>query len=309
MVEKNEHIHQTSTIYENPSAPTSQTKLLSSPTSPDAASGSNRPLMPIFDSTISSPKTILNNYGDGDDDLDDFDDAGPTAGFSSCSINLLKTILGAGMLAMPWAFAALGYVLGTTFVLLAGSLAAFGLHLFVASAQYASRNVTINKLASLTYPKMTFVFDLAIALKCFGVALSYLIVIGDMMPSIAQGLGLEHWVFISRGFWLIISMILLVPLAFLRRIDSLKYSSFAGLLGVFYLLGVALWNYYKPDAVHAPPGAGIEPFASISLASLKSFSVFVFSFTCHQNVLAMVLLDDHLNYNYSLDFTNSKGSS
>jgi hypothetical protein len=208
----------------------------------------------------------------------------PVAGFASCSINLLKTILGAGMLAMPFAFASLGYIPGTVFVLVTAALAAFGLHLFIASSKYVGRGATVNKLANLTYPSLTILFDFAIALKCFGVAISYLIVIGDMMPSIINGLGIRNSLFLSRQFWLMLSAIPLVPLAFLKRMDSLKYTSFAGLLSVLYLVGVAAWNVWKPDAIRPPPDAGIEPFASFSFASIKSFSVFVFSFTCHQNV-------------------------
>lgn len=208
----------------------------------------------------------------------------PSAGFNSCSINLLKTILGAGMLAMPSSYAALGYVPGTIFVFLAGTLSAFGLHLFVISAQYVGRNATVSKLASITYPRIGFLFDLAIAVKCFGVALSYLIVIGDMMPGICQGIGLQHWAFLNRNFWLLISMLLLIPLAFLRKMDSLKYTSFAGLVSVIYLVFVGIWSFAKPNATRPPSNAKMEAFATVSLNALKSFPVFVFSFTCHQNV-------------------------
>lgn len=276
-----------SPTYEHGGASPSQVHLLASPSDSPGAAGSAKPLLasPDLASEAVSPTT-----GAGGKDFDEDGDTAsllhePTAGFGSCSINLLKTIIGAGMLAMPSSFAALGYVPGTLFVLVAATLAAFGLHLLVVSSQYAGgRNATINKLAGLTYPRLTVLFDFAIALKCFGVALSYLIVIGDMMPGIAQGLGLEHWLFLSRRFWLVASMALLVPLAFLRKMDSLKYTSFAGLLSVAYLAVIAMWNYFKPDSVRPPVNAGMEAFASLSVAALKSFPVFVFSFTCHQNV-------------------------
>ena len=227
----------------------------------------------------SSPKSLdLEDPGSPDDEHE------PVAGFASCSINLLKTILGAGMLAMPSAFVSLGYIPGIAFILITATLAAFGLHLFVVSSRYVGRSATVNKLANLTYPSLAVLFDFAIALKCFGVAVSYLIVIGGMMPSIVSGLGVRDSIMLSRQFWLTASAVLLVPLAFLRRMDSLKYTSFAGLLSVVYLVAVALWEFWRPGAVRPPPNAGIEPFASFSFAALKSFSVFVFSFTCHQNV-------------------------
>lgn len=208
----------------------------------------------------------------------------PSASFISCNINLLKTILGAGMLAMPAAFAAIGYVPGILFVLMASVLAAFGLHLFILSSQYVGRGATVSKLANLTYPQLSPLFDLAIAIKCFGVAVSYLIVIGDTCRGIMMGFNSSSSVFIDRRFWLAASALLMIPLAFLKRIDSLKYTSFAGLMSVVYLVAVAVWNYVKPGATRPPLNAGMQPFGDFQLASLKSFSVFVFSFTCHQNV-------------------------
>lgn len=246
---------------------------------------------------IISPKSIDGFLDDEEDSPTELHE--PAAGFSSCSINLLKTILGAGMLAMPSAYASLGYVPATLMVLMAASFAAFGLHLFIVSSQYVGRNVTISKLANLTYPQLTILFDAAITIKCFGVAISYLIVIGDMVPSIVQGLGYQHPILINRQFWLLISAILLTPLAFLKRMDSLKYTSFMGLLSVLYLVGVSIWNFLKPEAIRPPPNAGMEAFETFSFASLKSFSVFVFSFTCHQNVYA-----SNCTTNMTIDFSH-----
>jgi amino acid permease len=192
--------------------------------------------------------------------------------------------MGAGILAMPSAYAALGYVPATCMILLAATFAAFGLHLLVNSSQYIGRGATVNKLANLTYPQASILFDVAIALKCFGVAISYLVVIGDVMPSIVLGMGCDNPILISRHFWLLVSAILMMPLTFLKRMDSLKYTSFAGLLSVVYLVGIAFWNFYKPDATRPPLNAGMEAFVDYSPAMPKSFSVFVFSFTCHQNV-------------------------
>lgn len=229
-----------------------------------------------------SPKSLYNlEEGEGASPMEPLV---PSANFTSCSINMLKTILGAGMLAMPAAFANLGYVPGISFIFLAGILASFGLYLFVLSSQYIGRRATVNGLAKITYPQMRLLFDFAIALKCFGVAVSYLIVIGDMCYGIMVGFGSNSALLTDRRFWLALSALVLVPLAFLRRMDSLKYTSFMGLLSVFYLVGVAIWNFVKPDAIRPPSNAGIEAFADFSFNSIKSFSVFVFSFTCHQNV-------------------------
>jgi hypothetical protein len=49
-------------------------------------------------------------------------------------INLTNTIVGSGILALPFAFASSGMLLGTTFLFLFSSASGFGLHLLAVSA-------------------------------------------------------------------------------------------------------------------------------------------------------------------------------
>lgn len=260
--------------------------------------------LPILEDHYKSPISKKSSILESDASIEDDDTSSirrhhPAAGFSSSAVNLLKTILGAGILAMPSAFANVGYIPGTLFLFIAATLAGFGVHLYVICSYSIGRGATFHKLAAVTYPKLSLLFDLAIAVKCFGVAISYLIVIGDTMPSLVIGLGIENSYLISRHFWIFASMFLLGPLAFLKRMDSLKYTSFAGVLSVFYLLFVAVWNFTKPDAHIPPEDAGIEPIANLSISAFKSFSVFVFSFTCHQNVNSQSIIKINL-YRYFL---------
>lgn len=251
-------------------------------------------------SNASSPST--SGYGGSPKSLDLEDAQGeqkksvdgaaiPSASFAACNINLLKTIFGFGMLTLPSSLATVGYVPGLFFILLTGGLAAFGLHLFVVSSQHLGRGATVNKLALMTYPKLTILFDLAIAVKCLGVATSYLMAIANMSPQIMESINVPYTLLQSRNVWLLLAALILVPLAFLRRMDSLKYTSFFGLMSVLYVVVMAVWKAVGPGALRPPVGAEIQPFGKLSFGDMKAsldalrcFSVFVFSFTCHQNV-------------------------
>ena len=65
-------------------------------------------------------------------------------------------------------------------------------------------SVSFAALSQLTYPNLSIIFNAAIAIKCFGVAVSYLIIIGDLMPGVvlgfAPGVG-EPSVLLDRQFW------------------------------------------------------------------------------------------------------------
>ncbi|EIE75899.1 hypothetical protein RO3G_00603 [Rhizopus delemar RA 99-880] len=52
------------------------------------------------------------------------------------------------------------------------------------AARTEGRQASFFAISKLTWPKVAVLFDLAIAIKCFGVAVSYLIIIGDLMPQV-----------------------------------------------------------------------------------------------------------------------------
>lgn len=115
------------------------------------------------------------------------------------------SVIGAGVLAMPLAVSHMGMVLGVFVVLWSGVTAGFGLYLQSRCAQYLERGAaSFFALSQLTYPNASVIFDAAIAIKCFGVGVSYLIIIGDLMPAVAQGfLGTEpaYAFLVDRHFW------------------------------------------------------------------------------------------------------------
>ena len=127
-----------------------------------------------------------------------------SASWASSVINLVNTIVGAGVLAMPHALSNMGIVLGTIVILWAGLTAGFGLYLQTRCARYLDRGAaSFFALSQITYPNAAVLFDAAIAIKCFGVGVSYLIIIGDLMPGVVRGFGEpgDAVYLVDRHFW------------------------------------------------------------------------------------------------------------
>lgn len=107
---------------------------------------------------------------------------------------------------MPSALSKMGIFLGIFVIAWAGSTAAFGLYLQTRCARYVERgHVSFAALSQLTYPNLSILFDAAIAVKCFGVAVSYLIIIGDLMPGVVVGFAPEAGdvaFLVDRQFWI-----------------------------------------------------------------------------------------------------------
>ena len=77
--------------------------------------------------------------------------------------------------------------------------------------------------------------------------------------------------------------LIVIPFSFLRRLDSLKYTSVIALISIGYLIVLVVYHFGIGDTIHdRGPVHFVEP-ASAS-AVLASFPVIVFAYTCHQNV-------------------------
>ncbi|KAJ8293778.1 putative oligopeptide transporter [Rhodotorula toruloides] len=224
------------------------------------------------------------------------DEAGPVkehkrdgaATMTSCIANLANTIIGTGSLAMAHAFAGEGLIPGIIMVLVCGGAAWLGLYLLTRSAAMAPhRAASFSSLSTLTYPGLARLFDFAVALKCFGVSISYLIVIGGLMPKVVHSFrpDLTDSVLLDRRLWILASMTLLCPLAFLRRLDSLKVTSYIALCAIGYLVFIVVYYSFSGHPELPPPG-DIQLFR-FGPSFIQVISIQTFAFTCAQNIFAV----------------------
>lgn len=202
-----------------------------------------------------------------------------SVGFSNTWI-----VIGAGVLAMPLAVSHMGMVLGISVIIWSGVTAGFGLYLQSQCARYLEKgNASFFALSQLTYPNASVVFDAAIAIKCFGVGVSYLIIIGDLMPAVAQGLFGSEQNVLDRHFWITAFMLIIIPLSYLRRLDSLKYTSIAALVCIGYLVVLIVYHFAIGDTMVDRGPVRVIAWEGV-VPTLSSLPVTIFAFTCHQNV-------------------------
>jgi amino acid permease len=107
---------------------------------------------------------------------------------------------------MPRAMSQMGMLLGTIVIIWSGITSAFGLYLQTRCAQYTEPgHASFFALSQMTYPNLAIIFDAAIAVKCFGVGISYLIIIGDLMPGVVLGFNSgagDVGYLVDRHFWI-----------------------------------------------------------------------------------------------------------
>lgn len=213
------------------------------------------------------------------------------ATIKSGTINLLNTIIGAGILAMPYGLKSNGMLFGCILIIWSSLTSSFGLYLQNKVAKYTDQRGVVSyfSLSQLTYPSLSILFDSAISIKCFGVGVSYLVIIGDLMPKIMESLNIDpESIWMHRNIWITLFMAVVVtPLSYLKKLDSLKYTSILALFSVVYLICLVLEHFFLSDV--PVPDKHIDYIGPVSIkGTLSSFPIFVFAYTCHQNMFAII---------------------
>ena len=75
----------------------------------------------------------------------------------------------------------------------------------------------------------------------------------------------------------------MIPLSFLRRLDSLKYTSFIALVSIGYLIVMVVGHFLAGDTLADRGEIHLIQWAG-PIQALQTFPVIVFAYTCHQNV-------------------------
>lgn len=204
------------------------------------------------------------------------------------------------MLGLPAAFAGSGYFGGSILIFLSAVFSVHGLMLLAKAAEIAGVPCSFYSLTQRTIPKFTILIDLAVALKCFGVATGYLITVADcMVDALGDLLGVEnsssppsHAILVSRRFWVASGICAVLPMSFYRTFDALKRAGVVALTIVLFLVA----------AVVAYAQAWLDPCEGRSSTACRGewvlftdvprtfqqLPIFIFSFTCQQNLFPIV---------------------
>ena len=204
----------------------------------------------------------------------------PNASFASSCATLTKTMIGSGILAMPAVLASVGAINGLLLMALAAVLSGLGQYLLIIVATTISpvQTASIRSACKDINPYLSIVFDVAIIFKSLGVSISYFMVIGDSLVKLFPAILGDYA--LMRSIWITASLIVVIPLVLKKKMDSLKKTSIAGILVAVYFCIMALVVF-----IQSGRASDTALFKKSDVKTIaNAFSVFIFAFTCHQNV-------------------------
>ncbi|KAH0700573.1 hypothetical protein KY290_016224 [Solanum tuberosum] len=219
------------------------------------------------------------------------------ASYSGAVFNLSTTIVGAGIMALPATMKVLGLIPGIIMIILMAFLTEASVELLIRFSR-TSNSVSYGGLmgdAFGNYGKM--LLQICILVNNIGVLIVYMIIIGDVLSGttssgthhagVLEGWFGVHW-WNGRFFVLLVTTLgVFAPLACLKRIDSLRYTSTLSVaLAIVFLVvtvGITIFKLIN--------GSILNPRLLPSFYDLTSFlklftvvPVMVTAYICHYNV-------------------------
>lgn len=210
---------------------------------------------------------------------------------------LTNTLLGVGILTIPSAIAHMGLLLGTSALAIAGLAAALSLHLLSVLAMRAvdgqgPADITFYAVCISVAPGARWIVDAAIAVKCFGVATSYLQVVGQLCAAFVQDLvGSAVNLDLVRQFSIsAVVVVVIAPSVFHKRITKTVFQNMLAIGAWLYITILLLALLFGTCTIPEFSRSGWQwyPPADLNFCSFaSSLPVFIFSFTCHQNLFSI----------------------
>ncbi len=236
--------------------------------------------------------------------------------------NFWQILKGAGLLGLPYGYARAGWLTGSCLLVFSGIVSCFTMHLLsivsrdsrVQSVDETTGEVlppTFFRIAKTALPTWgCYCVEVSVILNCFGLATSYLVVIGSTMPFVVGNGPSENpeHIVTSPLLWTSVALLAVTPLAFAPTLESLNWTSLGGVVMVFYITAVVIAYASLPEGAACRPTddddddddddanddddlgphcGGKVVVSVLSIRLLRMLSIATFAFTAHVQLLSV----------------------
>uniref|UniRef100_A0AAV1T8E9 Amino acid transporter transmembrane domain-containing protein n=1 Tax=Peronospora matthiolae TaxID=2874970 RepID=A0AAV1T8E9_9STRA len=206
-----------------------------------------------------------------------------TSSLWGSTFTLTNTILGSGTLAVPFAIASSGWLLGNIIMLVIAMITRYSVHLLLAASDRAGTNCakTYESLGHYTMGAFgTRLAEFSFIFGGFGTLVSYLIFVTDLCAAVLAVTSHDKWLITVALVTTIV-----FPLSLSRQIGKLWLASVLAILSICYVVAfvvVAFLVAYNTEGLTIAPGVEairLEP------GSVYTLTLLISAFACHNTAL------------------------
>nr|AYA60120.1 sodium-coupled neutral amino acid transporter 3 [Camellia sinensis] len=236
---------------------------------------------------------LLPKQQEDDAGFDEFDGAS----FTGAVFNLSTTIVGAGIMALPATMKVLGLVLGIAMIIFMAFLTEASIEMLLRSSRVGKTTSYGGVMADAFGKCGRIALQICVLVNNVGVLIVYMIIIGDVLSGTTSS-GIHHagvfegW--FGPSWWngrtivlLVTTLAVFAPLACLKRIDSLKFTSALSVaLAVVFLVimvGITVVKLINGSILMPRLLPDVTDFTSV-LNLFPVVPVLVTAYICHYNV-------------------------
>uniref|UniRef100_A0A8C8IYQ5 Amino acid transporter transmembrane domain-containing protein n=1 Tax=Oncorhynchus tshawytscha TaxID=74940 RepID=A0A8C8IYQ5_ONCTS len=214
--------------------------------------------------------------------------------FGMSVFNLSNAIMGSGILGLSYAMSNTGIVLFIILLICIACLSSYSVHLLLKSAGV----VGIRAYEQLGFRAFGHPGKIAagviITFHNIGAMSSYLFIVKYELPLVIQAfLGLSsntgEWFLNGNYLILIVSVCIILPLALMRQLGYLGYTSGFSLTCMVFFLSSVMWHNYPHSLVsflkHSSCDASNFSYPLYGFQTAYTIPILAFAFVCHPEVL------------------------
>ncbi|CAE8617501.1 unnamed protein product [Polarella glacialis] len=214
-------------------------------------------------------------------------------------VNLMKNIIGATVLSLASGVAACSDLPGAVapgcfLVVLCGAALGYTFALVARNCELLGVRSYRESWEKTLGPKTAWLVSICSLIMAGSGCLQYIMVLSEAGSSLAALAGLPSLLATRSGAMLAIVGTILLPMSFLDNLNQLKFTSVAGIFGVFYYVFAMFWRYIT--GAYAPGGQfyklllpAVQPSFSVTGGSMLSPPVLTLlgmltsAYICHYN--------------------------
>lgn len=215
----------------------------------------------------------------------------PHGGLIANAYSMAAVTLGSGIITLPAAFQASGYVTGIIVLVAISVSTVYSMYLLAQAIDKTGRKLCSYEALARTLLGRGWDYLAAFNMWmfCFGSCVSYVISVGDLLSRATDGDSVNSFI---RSTWgnrvlvIIIWLFTMLPLSIPKEINSLRYFSVFGVTCMVYFVIVIIVHCALNGFQDGAPIHTIKPFKTGN-GALVGFSQFIFAFLCQTNGAAI----------------------